>query len=100
MGALFRRGSVARPTPKVFDVASELVHSQSSKAMPHLSRFQEITKQIETFRAEAEPLRTREVAEVVARIRGAVTVYGLSRSDLGLRTQAAWPKVEEDEGRD
>jgi DNA-binding protein H-NS len=50
--------------------------------------FLEIQKQIETLKQQAEAIRRKEVADVVARIKEAIKHYGLSASDLGLGAKA------------
>ena len=44
--------------------------------------YSQIQKQIEALQAQAAKLRTDEVAGVVAKIKEAITVYGLTRLDL------------------
>lgn len=46
--------------------------------------YAQVVKQIESLSREAEKLKQKEVDGVIARIREAVKVYGLSASDLGL----------------
>ncbi len=46
--------------------------------------YEKVLQKIETLKAEAEKLRRKETAEVVARIREAIAHYGLSAADLGL----------------
>lgn len=46
--------------------------------------FLEIQKQIEALKQQAESIRRKEVADVVARIKEAIRHYGLSAADLGL----------------
>jgi DNA-binding protein H-NS len=46
--------------------------------------YAQVVKQIEALSREAEKLKQKEVDGVIARIREAVKVYGLSASDLGL----------------
>ena len=46
--------------------------------------FQQIQKQIEALTREAHNLRKKEIADVVARIKEAIAVYGLTAQDLGL----------------
>ena len=53
----------------------------TKKTSPTLA---ELNVQIAQLQAQAEALRTQEVAEVVARIRDAITHYGLTAADLGL----------------
>lgn len=47
--------------------------------------YAQIQKQIETLQQEAEKLKRNEVEGVIARIKEAIDVYGLTASDLGLR---------------
>lgn len=44
----------------------------------------QIKKQIARLERQAEALRQKEIADVVARIRSAIEHYGLSAADLGL----------------
>jgi len=46
--------------------------------------FQQIQQQIEALTRQAEELRRKEIAGVVARIKEAIATYGLTASDLGL----------------
>jgi DNA-binding protein H-NS len=57
--------------------------------------YEQVIKQIESLKNEAEKLRRRELGEVVARIREAIAHYGLNATDLGLRGKpaAARPRV-------
>ena len=56
--------------------------------------YTQVVKQIETLKAEAEKLRRKEVDGVVARIREAVSFYGLTSADLGLgATKTYTPKA-------
>jgi DNA-binding protein H-NS len=50
--------------------------------------YQNILKQIETLKAEAEKVRRDEIGGVVARIREAIEHYGLTAADLGLAVKA------------
>jgi DNA-binding protein H-NS len=52
--------------------------------------YAQIQKQIETLQREADKLKRQEVDDVIARIKEAISVYGLSAADLGLgRTAGA-----------
>lgn len=46
--------------------------------------YEQVLKKIATLKAEAERVREKETAEVVARIREAIAHYGLTPADLGL----------------
>ena len=46
--------------------------------------YAQIQKQIEALQRDAEKVRRQEVEGVIARIREAIQVYGLTASDLGL----------------
>jgi len=50
--------------------------------------FVEVQKQIEALQREAEQLKRDELSDVIARIKQAIQVYGLTASDLGLRGSA------------
>jgi len=52
--------------------------------------YEQVMRQIDDLKAEAEKLRRKEVDGVIARIRDAVKHYGLTAEDLGL---ARAPKV-------
>ena len=47
--------------------------------------YAQIQKQIESLKREADKLKRAEVDGVIARIREAISVYGLTAADLGLR---------------
>lgn len=58
--------------------------------------YEQIQKRIESLQKEAEQLRKKEVAGVIARIKEAIDVYGLTAADLGLgstRAVKAAPKA-------
>lgn len=66
--------------------------------------YEQLQRQIAELQAEAEQLRQQEVAEVVARIRDAITHYGLTAADLGLsaggaKAGSAGPSVRNKPGR-
>ncbi len=46
--------------------------------------YEQVLKQIESLKAEAERLRSKELDGVVSRIRDAIDHYGLTAADLGL----------------
>lgn len=46
--------------------------------------YEQIVKQIEALKQEADKLRRKEVEGVVARMKEAISVYGLTAEDLGL----------------
>lgn len=48
--------------------------------------YQQLQKQIATLQKEADELKRKEVGGVIARIRDAITHYGLTPADLGFRT--------------
>ena len=50
--------------------------------------YAQIQKQIEALKQDAERVRRREVDGVVGRIREAISVYGLTASDLGFGGKA------------
>ena len=60
--------------------------------------YAQIQKQIAQLQEEAEKLRRDEVDAVIARIKEAIQVYGLTAADLGLegapRTKARGPGVQ------
>jgi len=47
----------------------------------------QIQKQIETLQREADKLRRKEVDDVVAKIKEAIAVYGITASDLGFASR-------------
>jgi DNA-binding protein H-NS len=58
--------------------------------MPSIKRsYEQVLKQIEDLKIEAENLRRSEVSGVVERIRHAISFYGLTAADLGLSGPAA-----------
>ena len=54
--------------------------------------YTQIVKQIAALQAEAERLRKKEAADVIARIRDAIKAYGLTAADLGLAGNKPGPK--------
>jgi DNA-binding protein H-NS len=65
-------------------------HMATKKTGPTLEA---LKAQIAKLQAQAEALRSKEVAGVVARIREAIVQYGLTAADLGLgSTKAKTPK--------
>lgn len=50
--------------------------------------YAELTREIESLQTKAETVRKQEVAGVVARIKVAIAVYGLTAADLGFGAQA------------
>ncbi len=54
----------------------------------------EIQKEMQALEAEAEAVRAKEVSEVIARIKDAITFYSLTPTDLfGGKTKASPPKA-------
>ncbi|MCC9598391.1 MULTISPECIES: H-NS family nucleoid-associated regulatory protein [unclassified Rubrivivax] len=51
--------------------------------------YAEIQAQIEKLQAEAEALRKKEIADVVAGIKAQIAEYGLTAADLGLAPKAS-----------
>lgn len=51
-----------------------------------------IAKQIETLQKQANDLRKKELAEVIAGIKEAMAVYGLTAEDIGLGRKKRGPK--------
>lgn len=49
--------------------------------------YAELTREIESLKAKAETVRKQEVAGVVARIKDAIAVYGLTAVDLGFSAE-------------
>lgn len=47
------------------------------------STYQQIQKQIDDLKKQAETVRRDEIKSVVAKIKEAITVYGLTAADLG-----------------
>jgi DNA-binding protein H-NS len=53
--------------------------------MPAMKRsYEQVLKQIEALKVEAENLRRTEVSGVIERIREAISFYGLTAADLGM----------------
>ncbi len=57
--------------------------------MPMKKSYAQLIKQIEVLQKEAEHVRRSEVDGVIARIREAMSHYGLTAADLGLNKQPA-----------
>ncbi|MEC5387312.1 H-NS histone family protein [Uliginosibacterium sp. H3] len=59
--------------------------------------YAQLQKQITALTREAEALKRKEAAEVVARIKQAIEAYGLTASDLGLSAKRGpKPKLDQD----
>lgn len=54
--------------------------------------YAEISKQIEALQKQASDLRKKELAEVIAGIKEAMEVYGLTAADIGLAPKRRGPK--------
>ena len=50
--------------------------------------YAEVIQQIESLKDEAERLKREEIEGVIARIKEAITVYGLTPGDLGFGNRA------------
>lgn len=59
--------------------------------MAKTKSYQQIQRQIAQLQAQADRLRRAEVAGVVARIREAIDVYGLTAADLGFDASSPAP---------
>lgn len=57
--------------------------------MPTKKSYVQLIKQIEALQSEAEEIRRSEVQGVIARIREAMSHYGLTAADLGLSAKPA-----------
>jgi DNA-binding protein H-NS len=53
--------------------------------VPKQMSYADVQKQINALQAQAEALRSKEVAGVVARMKEAIATYGLTAADLGFR---------------
>jgi DNA-binding protein H-NS len=96
MAPTVRKPPVAQKVPSRGDSAQRGQGVDPFAAEPFMSKsYDQIVKQIESvktdaakkidaLKAEAEKLRQQEIAGVVARIREAIQVYGLTAADLGL----------------
>ena len=51
--------------------------------------YEQLMKQIESLKAEADKLRRKEAEGVISRIREAIGHYGLTATDLGLSARAS-----------
>lgn len=51
--------------------------------------YQQLQKQIEDLKKQADAIRREEVKSVVAKIKDAITVYGLTAADLGFAAPRA-----------
>jgi DNA-binding protein H-NS len=56
--------------------------------MPKTKSYDQIRKQIAALEAEAERARSKEIGEVVSKIRTAIEHYKLTAADLGLAVRA------------
>ncbi|CAD5370301.1 Endonuclease [Rubrivivax sp. A210] len=56
--------------------------------------YEQILKQIDALKIEAEKLRRKEVDGVISRIREAIDFYGLTSADLGLGNAKGAAKAE------
>lgn len=56
----------------------------NAKSKRMAKTYEQVLKKIASLKAEAERVREKETAEVVARIREAIEHYGLTPADLGL----------------
>lgn len=54
--------------------------------------YQQIQAEIDRLQKEAAVVRQAEIAEVVAKIKSAITVYGLTAADLGYPGPAGKPR--------
>ena len=63
----------------------ESCHMATKKSGPTLAA---LNAQIAALQAQADALRKKEVAEVVAKIKDAIAHYGLTAADLGLASVA------------
>ena len=71
-------GGIHSPNPKSW-------HMATKKRGPTLAA---LNAQIAALQAQADALRKKEVAEVVAKIKDAIVHYGLTAADLGLAPTA------------
>ena len=55
--------------------------------------FAQLTQEIEALKTKAEAVRKHEMAGVVARIKEAVTAYGLTAADLGFGANASGRRI-------
>jgi DNA-binding protein H-NS len=55
--------------------------------------FHQIQRQIETLQREADKVKRKEIEGVVTRIKEAISLYGLTASDLGLAGGASAPRA-------
>ena len=51
--------------------------------------YEQVLRQIESLKSEAEKLRRKEIGDVVARIRQAIEHYNLTAADLGFGSRKA-----------
>src|SRR4051794_8377092 len=87
------RSAASRLAQSLAALTSRIPHRQSRTATPSsLKRtimaskaYAQLQKQIASLQQEADALKRREVEEVIAKIKDAIAVYGLTASDLGLR---------------
>lgn len=73
-----------RQSAGTVDDRDRLNQGCSIRLEPMTKTYTQIVKQIETLQLQAEKLRRNEIADVVARIREAISFYKLTAADLGL----------------
>lgn len=56
--------------------------------MARVKTYAQVQQQIQVLQREAETLRRKEAADVVARIKEAITAYGITAEDLGFGPSA------------
>jgi DNA-binding protein H-NS len=53
------------------------------------TRYEQLISEMESLRQQAEELRAKEVAEVIAKMKRAIKVYGITAAELGFVSPAA-----------
>lgn len=70
--------SITHPASIRFPTKRELITAMKTK-----STYQQIQKQIDDLKKQAETVRRDEIKSVIVKIKEAITVYGLTAADLG-----------------
>lgn len=61
--------------------------------------YAEALQEIENLKRDAEKLKAKEIADVIARMKEAIRVYGISASDLGFTGRSAAPAKSAEKGK-
>ena len=83
--------------PDVFELSTgDILHTfdEAGTAETTMAKksYESLQAEIQKLQKEAEAIRAQEVAEVVAKIKSAIAVYGITAKDLGLGTSPSKAK--------